>query len=54
MGSVGGGLVLGEKSMARQWAVGMVGRGLGRSEGQGTAPSMCSIFSHRHEVIEFD
>jgi len=41
--------------------VGIVGRGLGSGwggrnelEGQGTAPSMCSILSRRHEVIEFD
>lgn len=35
----------------------VVGRGLGvggKSEGQSTAASMCSIFARRHEVIEFD
>jgi len=45
MGFMGGGLVLNEKTMAGQQ--GVVGRGFGsKREGQGTYPSMCSIYSH--------
>ena len=51
MGCVGEGLVLDDSTMARLRGV---GRGLGTSEVQGTAPTIYFIFARRHEVIEFN
>ena len=50
-----GGLVLGDRTSARQRCV--VGRRLGVRAKVRTLPyrpSMCSVFTRRHEVIEFD
>ena len=49
MGSMGGGSV---KDQWRDSGDGVHRVGVVRSEGQGTAHPMCSIFSRRHEVIE--
>ena len=51
MGSVGAGLVLGEKTMARQR--GVVGRGLG-GRAKSFAIDVFHIFTRTHEATEFD
>ena len=52
MGSVGAGLVLGEKTMARQR--GVVGRGLGVRVREVFAIDGFHIFTRTNETIEFD
>ena len=54
MGSMRGGLVLGDKQW-RDSGAWVEGRGLrGKARALAHRPSICSMFARRHEVIECD